>query len=62
MAEAKKTPQKLNEKKAQHQHHHFEIVNSRQSKDIYLGLCGYVGCGMRTINKIIEEDIQRMGV
>ncbi|HFO2408723.1 TPA: cytidine deaminase, partial [Escherichia coli] len=62
MAEAaKKTPQKLNEKKGSTSASSLEIVNSRQSKDIYLGLCGYVGCGMRTINKIIEEISKEWG-
>lgn len=62
MAEAaKKTPQKLNEKKGSTSASSLEIVNSRQSKDIYLGLCGYVGCGMKTINKIIEEISKEWG-
>lgn len=56
MAEAaKKTPQKRDEKKDSTSASSMEILNSRQSKDIYLGLCGYVGCGMRTINEIAEE-------
>lgn len=39
----------------------MEFLSSRQSKDIYLGLCGYVGCGMRTINEIAEEISKEWG-
>lgn len=56
MAEAaKKTPQKRDENKGTTSESSMEFLNSRQSKDIYLGLCGYVGCGMRTINELVEE-------
>ncbi|MTB68602.1 cytidine deaminase [Providencia sp. wls1943] len=56
MAEAaKKVPQKRDEKKDATSASSMEFLNSRQSKDIYLGLCGYVGCGMRTIYEIAEE-------
>lgn len=56
MAEAaKKTSQKRDEKKDSTSASSMEFLSSRQSKDIYLGLCGYVGCGMRTINEIAEE-------
>ncbi|VFS47710.1 hypothetical protein [Budvicia aquatica] len=52
---AQKTPQKRDKKKDSISTSSMEFLNSRQSKDIYLGLCGYVGCGMRTINEIAEE-------
>jgi len=33
----------------------MDFIQTRQSKDIYIGLCGYVGCGMRTVNEILEK-------
>lgn len=32
----------------------LEFIKTRQAKDIYIGLCGYVGCGMRTVNELLE--------
>ncbi|MBD8127979.1 anti-phage dCTP deaminase [Pantoea agglomerans] len=32
----------------------LEFIKTRQAKDIYIGLCGYVGCGMRTVKEILE--------
>ena len=62
MAEAaKKTPQNRDEKKDSTSASSMEFLSSRQSKDIYLGLCGYVGCGMRTINEIAEEISKEWG-
>ncbi|EKY3922761.1 anti-phage dCTP deaminase [Enterobacter kobei] len=56
MAEpAKKNPPKRELKSETTSVSSMDFLESRQSKDIYLGLCGYVGCGMRTIKEITEE-------
>lgn len=39
----------------------MSFIEGRQSKDIYLGLCGYVGCGMKTVYEITKEVAKDCG-
>lgn len=39
----------------------METIELRQSKDIFLGLCGFVGCGIKTVVDVTKEIAENWG-
>lgn len=39
----------------------MKTIESRQSNDIFLGLCGFVGCGIKTVVNVIKEVAENWG-
>ncbi|MCP9268046.1 hypothetical protein M5U04_08030 [Xenorhabdus sp. XENO-1] len=49
------TARKLKTNKANDNTSSMKTIENRQSNDIFLGLCGFVGCGIKTVVDVIKE-------